>query len=47
MPPTVKYRVLTTRLPGKSQQFFFSHEESEAQEVKGLAQGHTAQTQKN
>ena len=27
--------------------FFFSHEESEAQEVKGLAQGHTAQKQKN
>ena len=27
--------------------FFFSHEGSEAQEVEGLAQGHTAQKQKN
>ena len=25
VPPTVKYRVLTTRPPGKSQHFFFFH----------------------
>ena len=47
MPPTVKCRVSTTGLPGKSQQcfffFFFSHEGSEAQEVKGLAQGHSSE----